>query len=395
MKRIILPIAEREYHATMGRLSYLIKSLTASFSVEVFTNSKDVYEDAGKRLADCKNVSIRLFEPKFLPLSFSYRDDLAKIFVKYTKDILIPGADLNIWKTAAFDDFWGHVSNIAYPDLTEIKTDAVLLPLLSFDDMPTEEIDVFYTSIAFMAKDAGIKVVGYQIYPVFNILKLMPRLMDGLAVRTEYERDFFLEMGISPERIHLLTDRRDIYSMSTIEDTYKNHIYNSQIEISRNELGIVVCNHQKFRPVLKEIFDVIGKADVPNVLSLLKRQFTVRELAEDEIMEGIYFDAIRKITNKFYAVEPQSLVPIAMISDVIISPTYITPLEFAVKHGKMALVFNPLLYAEMFEVNGVAFVNNSDDLLSLLKKAYDNKKRLVGMKDIVNSVLRQTHICPK
>ena len=387
MKRIIFPIAEKEYFATQGRLSYLIKSLTADFLVEVFTNSKDVYEDATKRLVDCSNISMRLIEPKFLPLPFSYRDDLAKIFVKYTKDIFIPATDLHIWKTAAFDDFWGHISTVSYPAMTKIDAHAVLLPMMSYDETPTEEMDVFYTSITFMAKEAGIKVVGYQIYPVFNILKLMPVLMDGLAVRAEYERNFFLQMGISPERIYLLTDRRDIYAMSTIEDVYENHIYNSQIVISRNELGIVVCNHQKFRPVLKKVFDAIGKADVPNVLSLLKRQFTVRELAEDEIMEGIYFDSIRKITNNFYAVEPQSIVPIAMISDVIISPTYISLLEFAAKQGKMALVFNPLLYAEMFEVNGVTFVNNSDDLVSLLKKAYDNKKRLVGMKDILGSIL--------
>jgi hypothetical protein len=388
MKKVLLPVSEREYSITQGRLCYLIKSLAENFAVELLTNSKDVYEDATKRLVNCPNVSMRLVEPKFLPLSFSYRDDLAKIFIKYTKDIFIPDTDLNIWKTAAFDDFWGHISTISYPAMTKIDAHVVLLPLMSFDDTPTEEMDVFYTSITFMAKEAGIKVVGYQIYPVFNILKLMPRLMDGLVVKTENEREFFLKMGIASEKIHLLTDGKDIYSISTIEDTYENHIYNEQLGISRDELGILVCNHQKFRPVLKEIFGILSKVNIPIVLSLLKREYTVRELKEDEIIEGIYFDAIRKITNKFYLVENPSLVPITMISDVIISPTYITPLEFAVNHSKRAVVFNPLLYTSMFDVNGVTFVNNSNDLTALLKQAYHDKKRLVNMKDILTQIQR-------
>lgn len=216
------------------------------------------------------------------------------------------------------------------------------------------ETDIFYTTLLFMAKEAGIKVVGYQLYPVFNGVKLMPQLMDAIIVRKEFERDFHIKMGIAPEKIHLLTEEKDIYSLSTIEDTYKNHIYNSQIEISRDELGVVVCNHGKLRPQIIEIFKALEESKIPVVLFLLKRDFVIRELQEDEIIKDLFFDPIRKIGCRFYLVEQPSLVPIAMTSDVVIAPTYVVPLEFAARYGIKAWVYNRC-YDPLPDVNGVSF----------------------------------------
>lgn len=388
MKKLLFPIGERDYFTTMGRISYLIRDLSKDFAVDFLTVSKDVYDDVNKKLdgGDFQNIHVTLTESKYLPTTYDFRNDLCKIFVKYTYDIFIPGTDLKMWKTTAFDDFWGHVSGCSFPDITKIDADMVLLPLMSHDDNPTDETDVIYTTIISMAKEAGIKVVGYQIYPVFNTNKLMPRLMDAIIVRSEYERQFYIKIGISQEKIQLLTDNRDIYSISTIEDSYRNHIYNSQIDIHHNELGIVVINHGRFRPQLKEIFKTIGETRIPAVLSLVKRDFTVRDLTEDKIVEEIFFEDIKKINGRFYLVETQSLVPVVMISDIIISPTYITPLEFAAKYGKKALVYNPF-YAPMPDVNGITFINKLDDLPVLIKKAYAAKQDTVGLTRIINSIL--------
>ncbi|HBI24107.1 MAG TPA: hypothetical protein DDX84_07910 [Nitrospiraceae bacterium] len=389
MKKILFPLADKEY-TVLERMHLLLRSLSRNFIVEVLTASKDVHEGISKKLVDCQNIILTLVEPKYLPFNFGFRDDLAKIFIQYTDNICIPNTDLKLWKTAAFDDFWGHLSNISFPEIRGIDADIVLMPLISFEDNPWEEADVFYTTVAFMAKNAGVKIIGYQVYPVFNCLKLMPRLMDAIIVREEYEREFYSDIGIPTEKIHLVTDEKDIYLFSTIEDAYKNHLYNTHIDIGRDELGVLVINHQKYRPQIKEIFNAIGQSGVATVLSLLKRDYHVREVTEDHIMEKLYFDDIRKITDRFYLIESQSVVPIIMLSDVIISPAYVAPIEFASRYRKRAFVYNPL-YGSRPDINGVKFVNMQTELTALLKTAYSEKRESVSMTNILKLLMEDDH----
>lgn len=387
MKRLFFPISEQDYFSTTGRVGHLVRSLSTDFIVDFVTISKEVYEDITKNtIGNYPNLHIRLIESKYLPVTYDFRNDLSRIFVNYTYDMVVPDTDLKMWKTTAFDDFWGHIAACSFPEITKIDADMVLVPLMSHDEVPPEDVDVFYTSIIFMAKEAGIKVAGYQIYPVFNSNMLVPRLMDALIVKREYERQFYVGKGLSPESIHVLMNYKDIYSLSTIEDTYKNNVYNSQIEMGSNELAVVVYNHAKFRPQLREVFKTLKDTGGPVVLSLVKRGYAVRELMEDKIIEGAFFEEIKKINCKFYLVENKSLVPIVMVSDVVISPTYIGPLEFAAHYGKEAWVYNSLS-GPLPEVNGVVFINKPDDLAAHLKKAYAVKQNAIGMAGIINVLL--------
>jgi hypothetical protein len=389
-KKVLFPIGERDYETCQGRVIHLIQSLSKTFRVEVVTNSETVYDEAQKKLIPNPNLTVKFVEPKFLPLNFAYRDNLAKIFIQYTDDFFLPNTDLKMWKAAAFDDFWGHLSTCSFPEIEVVDADAVLIPLMSHDDSPWEETDIFYTTFLFMAKEAGVKVVGYQLYPVFNGVKLMPKLMDAILVRKEFEREFHLKMGVASDKVHLLTDERDVYSLSTIEDTYKNHLYNSQIEIGRNELGVVVCNHGKLRPQIIEIFKAIEEAKVPTVLFLIKRDFVIRELLEDEIIKDLFFEPIKKIGCRFYLVDQPSLVPIAMMADVVIAPSYVVPLEFAARYNIPAWVYNPC-YDPLPDVNGVTFMNQREDLEGALKKAYEAKKKKVGVADVLHRLTRKSH----
>lgn len=390
MKKVLLPIGERDYETTQGRVTHLIQSLSKTFRVEAITNSKTVYDDIQKRLSSNPNLTVAYVEPKFLPLDFDYRDNLAKIFVQYTDDLYLPNTDFKIWKAAAFDDFWGHISTCSFPEIQAVDADVMMIPLMSHDDSPWEETDTFYTTLLFMAKEAGVKVVGYQLYPVFSGVKLMPKLMDAILVRREFEREFHIKMGMPPDNVHLLTEEKDIYSLSTIEDVYKNHLYNSKVEVSRDQLAVVVCNHGKLRPQIIEIFKAIEESKIPTVLFLIKRDFVIRELKEDEIIKDLFFDPIKKIGCQFYLVEQQSLVPIAMSADVVISPSYVVPLEFAARYDIAAWVYNRC-YDPHPDVNGVKFMNRLEDLKLALKKAYETKKKRVGVADVLNHLTRNFH----
>lgn len=388
MKKILLPISERDYDSTNKRFFYLIKSLSENFIVEVLTISKEVLDDINNRLEPSMNVTAGLIETQNLPFTLDFRTNLVKVFIQYTYGLFIPQTDLKLWKTAAFDDFWGHISTCSLKELPTIDSDLVMLPLMTYDDTPIEEMDVFYTSILFRAKEAGIKVAGYQLYPVFQGLKLMVAVTDAIVVRKEYEKKFYIDdMGIPSEKIHLLTDQKDIYSLSTIDDAYKNNMYNSQIPIGRGELAIVVCNHVKYRPLIRKIIKAIGEAKIPVVLFLSKREYQVKDLNEDQIIESFYFEDIKNIGCRFFVVDSPSTVTVAMISDVIISPTYVAPVEFAARHEKKAFVYNPF-YEAIPDVEGTVFFNKSEDLTEALKKAYKEKKQTVGISDIASFIMR-------
>ncbi len=389
MKKLLFPVSERDYFATGTRISYLMNDLAKYFIVEVLTISNEVYDDINKKLEKpggaSSNIHVKLTEGKYAPTSYDLRNDLVKIFIRYTYDMVIPGTDMKIWKTTAIDDFLGHISGLAYPEITGSDADMILFPIMNYDEPISEEVDVFYTTLLFNAKEAGIKVAGYQVYPVFESGLLMARLMDALIVRKEFEKQFFIKNGIAPEKIWVLTDSKDIYSLSTIEDVYKNNLYNSQIEVKRSELAIAVFNHAKFRPQLRDLFRFIGHTGFPVVLFLVKRIYNIGGYTEDNVIEGIFLEEIRKIKCRFYLVEPSSAVPTVMISDVVISPSYIAPLEFSAQNGKEAWVYNPL-NGPMPEVNGITFINNPDDLARSFKKAYKTKHETVGMIELLNAL---------
>jgi len=386
MKKLMFPLNERDYFATGGRISYLMDDLSKYYMVEVLTISKDVYDDLLKKVeSTSSSVLVRYIDSIYTPVTIATRDDLVKIFIRYTYDMVIPGTDIKIWKTTAIDDFFGHISGLSFPGITGSDADMILFPLMNDDEPLSEDSDIFYTTLLFDAREKGTKVMGYEVYPVFGGNLLMPRLMDGLIVRKEFEKLFYIKKGIAAEKIWVLTNDRDIYSLSTIEDTYKNYLYNSQIEVNRSELAITVFNHAKFRPQLSELFRVIAETGFPVVLLLVKRIYNIGGYTEDNVIDGIFMEDIKKIKCRFYIVDPTSVVPTVMISDVVISPSYIGPLEFSAQNGKESWVYNPLNDPTP-EVNGITFINNPGDLARTFKRAYKTKRDTVGMIEIINTL---------
>ncbi len=388
MKKLLFPVSERDYFATSGRICYLLNELSKHFIVEVLTISKRVYDDINKKpVSTSSNMHTRFILEEALPVTYELRDELAKGFVKYTYDIFVPGTDLKLWKPIAFDDFWGHISGSSFPEITGIDADMVLFPLMNYDEAISENVDVFYTGLLFDAKEAGIKVAGYQVYPAVESGLLMAGLMDALIVRKEYEKQFYVKKGIAPEKIWVLTDSKDIYSLSTVEDVYKNHLYNSSITVDRSELGVVVFNHARFRPQLREVFRVIAETGIPVVLFLVRRKFVIREFTEDRIIEGAFLKDLKKLNGRFYVVEPGSIVPVVMASDVVISPSYISPLEFSAQNGKGTWIYNPM-NEPMPDDDGVTFIKSPGDLAQSIKRAYKIKHDSVGITEIINELVK-------
>lgn len=387
MKKLLFPISEPDYFTTQGRLSYIIQALEKEYSVEVLTTSQRVYDDATQKLLACPNVKVSRIDPKIFPLSFDMRDHLARISISYSHELCLSGTDLRLWKISAADDFWGHLSLFGYPDLKLHEADITLLPLLSTDEFPWEETDVLYTFITVLAKEAGKKMIGYQLYPVFNSAYLMPRIMDAIIVRKDYEKQFHMDIGIPSDKIHLLTDPRDRYALSMIEDPYCNAFFHSETPVLREELAITITNHAKYRPQILQILRAIEESGIPTVVSILKKGFTVMDSSEDQVIEEMYANDFNKAGCRVNIVESQALIPTIMNSDVVVGPTYVGSIQLAGRYHKRAWVYNPLTEVRL-EVDGVRFINEEKDLLAALALAYTEKLKLIGMLDILNRIVR-------
>lgn len=387
MKKILFVISERDYFSAYGRLSYLLQRMSVEFEVTVITDSEGVKDDILKGLQGKKTVTVQKVDAQPLPITFDFRNNLAKAFVRYTHDLTIPGTDLKIWKTAAFDDFWGHITTCSFPELSTIDADLVLLPLISYDDTPWQETDFLYTHAAFRAKEANKKVVGLQLFPVFNTLLLMAKLVDAIILKDKQEEEFYIRKGFREDTLHVLTDDKDVYSLTTIDDVYKNHMYNSQLDIGPGEMAVAITNHMKYRPQIREAIGLLGESKLPVVLLLIKREYAVRDLHEDQIIRDIYFDDIRRSGCKFYLIEQQSTVPTLMVSDVIISPVYAVPLEFAAHYGKTALVYNPY-FEDMPDFKNVSFINKPSGFIRCLKNAYDERQKRTTINKTLEKILK-------
>jgi len=94
---------------------------------------------------------------------------------------------------------------------------------------------------------------------------------------------------------------------------------------------------------------------------------------------------MKKIRGRFYIVDPSNVVPVVMVSDAVISPSYISPVEFSSQNGKDAWIYNPM-NDPMPDIKGVTFIRSPDNLALSLKRAYKTKHDTVGMADIINEL---------
>lgn len=394
MRRILFPIGEKELQATQGRLLHVVQMLArAGNAIDVLTYSEEVAAKAEAFSRDAAGISVRLVKARKLLIPYSFRDDLLKTFIKQTHHLIVPETDMRIYKLAAFDDFWGHIDAHAYQDIDITPYRLIVMPLLSEEDSPPPECSVFYSSMCLLAREKNIPLVGLQIYPVVHTPPLFAKSMNYVVIKEEHERDYLRTWGVADERIFLVTEEKEAYCLSTIEDTYRNLMLNSGVETDRDELCITVINHPRFRAVVRNILSIIAPMNVKKLIFLVKRGYAVKELSEDDIINDMYAEVIKRIKGRAYVLEPEIMARIIMTSDVVISPSYITPLRFAAAYGRCSVVYNPL-YERTASRDGVVVIDEPTALEDALMSCYRRKTSLTSLCDIVATIFtRRRHTC--
>lgn len=385
MKKILFPIGEREFFATGERLANLVLRITdASYRVDIVTYKDYLADKLKQKFEGNRLVTVSLLSPEFRFWTMAQRDNFAKDFIKLNYDIITPGTDMKFWKQVAFDDFLWHVSASVFPAITE-HYDLVLFPIPSLEEYNGPG-DIFSTNILFYAKDNNVPVTAIQVFPIYDIPPIFPRLMDYFIVKEEYEKEYLKGAGVKEERIFVLTDIKDSYCISTVEDPYKNMIFEEQVYPDKDTMSIVVVNHSRNRLQICQILEAIGELNIKKLVFFCFLNFAVKELHEKDVFKDMIEPCLKKNIKHYATVEAGGLIKALMISDMIVATSYIVPLTFAQRYNKTGVVYNPLK-KEFPYIKNVSFTATKDALKDYILKQYSKKQSLLTITDIIRSIL--------
>ncbi|MBF0558397.1 MAG: hypothetical protein HQL08_06415 [Nitrospirae bacterium] len=379
-KRLLFPIDRKEFDANQGRLLRLVRILSDDgYKVDIMTPNEEVRAKAAEAFKGSEKVDVLFVRPDVIALPGSFKDDLAKTFIRQTHNMTIPETDMKMYKLSALDDFFGYIVDDTYPDIDITPYDLVLMPVLSRDDFPQLGSDCFYSVICFLAKEKKVRLLGLQTRPAVQNVFLYAKIMDFIVVKEDWERKYLEQLGIEKERIFHLTDPVEAYCLKSIEDSYMNDLFefmaDKYINMDKRAFCIVIFNHPNYRSEIKEILSVIWQLDLPVVVILIKFGYNVRELEEQGVIELVYKDIIDKIKGGVFFVEAnaRNRLMFLLLSDMTISSSYQEMLGFAAGHKKTAVVYNSI-FRDMATDDGVVFMDRPDELKNMILKCFNEKK---------------------
>lgn len=378
MHRLLLAIDDNELDATNGRFLYLVKILAADgYHVDILTPSNKLRAKVTETFEGNERVGASLAVRGRVPVPDSFKDDLLRTFIKQTHKMHIPGTDMKMYKLSAFDDFYGFVMPFTYPDIDVSPYSAILMPVISKENMPSLDSDCFYTAVCFLAKEKKVPLVGLQTQPQVHNAFLYAKLMDYIVVKEDWEKKYLEDLGIGKERIFLLTDQREAYCLKSVEDPYMNDLLeftdNKDFSADKKEFCVLVINHPKYRTQTREVLSVLEQTGIPMVVFVVKFGYSIQELTEEDVIEGVYGDVIRKIKGKVYYAGRDTRSKVFLLSDIMVSATYWEILSLETRYKKPAIVYNKI-FRDIETGDGVRFMDDPKELKELILRRYNEKK---------------------
>jgi len=134
---------------------------------------------------------------------------------------------------------------------------------------------------------------------------------------------------------------------------------------------------------------VLDSMKLPMTVFFMKRRYVVRDISEDDVIREFYLDDIDRlnVTCRASIEEPDARGSLIMQSDVIISPSFLTTLEFASRYDRLSIVYNPL-YRKLALQKGVVFINDRVTLEKTLRDAYARKTAQITFPEVADRVSR-------
>lgn len=381
-KKVLFLLNQSDVESTQGRILRLLKQLAqGQYRIDILVHNHELHEKIKPYFDNLGSVQLLMQKAKPVYWLPQRRDDFVKIFIMQHMDMLIPGTDLPYWKTAAFDDFRGHISSHVFSNIGS-DYDLILMSIPSADDPMASEADIMATTVLFHAHEHKIKTLGLQLFPAEQCPRIYLNMLDGILVRSEHEKSYYLKQGCQADKVKVVSDPYDNYCIDTIEDTYKNMIYDEQIHFEKNSLSILVLNHAKYRAQMRQAIDVIAALSCKKVVSFAKAGYEIRDLSEDDIFNDLIKPSLDKLNDTYYIVDASAMAKMLMMSDVVIASTHIAPLVFATRYHKTAIIFNPTRCVDD-KKNGIIYSGSNDSLARTLLEAYQQKSQSHTMAELL------------
>ncbi|MBF0564271.1 MAG: hypothetical protein HQK89_03415 [Nitrospirae bacterium] len=388
MSKILLPACESELQATGGRLLYIARALLLKgHQVDIMTYSASIFNFARDLYKNAAGLKAILVGNK--TLNFEHVTSMVNTYIKLTYNLMLPQTDLKLYKVTAFDDFRGHLVNFSYPDIDVSPYQVVILPMPSIEMPPLSDADIFVTTVCFHARSKKIPIIGIHVFPVTQTAPIYLKTIDYVVIKEEWEKAYLEEYGFDRKRTYTLNYAPEEYFVSPIEDRYLDSVLNPPLYIPKEELAVMIINHPRLRFCIKEILEVVGPLEIPKTVFFLKRKFVVRELSEEDLINGMYMADIKKIKGRHMIVESDNKGSVILNADVIISPSYLSTLGFASGYGKHSIVYNPLIDKHAVQPK-VTYVKSKKELMSVLLAAYEKKKSRTSLPDVIEAALKSS-----
>lgn len=387
--RVAFAVTEKDLALTQGRLLYLVESFTlGGFHVSLLTNARYVADRARELLGRNDKVSIVMHEREILSLPLSARDDLVRSFIKLVHDRPVPGTDFPFWKATAFDDFRGFISSSVYRHADFSDARCLLLPLPTLNDPLPEIDDVFLSSLIMQAKNEGVRVILFQMHPVPGTPMLYHRLADGVIVKSDEEKTFYVSKGVDAAKLHVLDQAAQRYCIDTVENAYLNHVLSDsvrQVTMTSADPAIMIINDPRYRSEIAAVLESVVPMNNIRVF-FQKRVYKVRTLTEERIMSGLYGELFSRLGDRLRIVEGSDMLSMLMIAHVVVAPVYLVPLRFAATFGKKAIVYNQSIGAP-WQYEGVSFISERGILEACVHDAVNAHRAQESFADIVSGII--------
>ncbi|HHQ41498.1 MAG TPA: hypothetical protein ENK20_04315 [Chromatiales bacterium] len=340
--RALFVVGEREASATSLRVLQVPARLArAGWRVDLLTESEAVAAQARERYGEEPRVEVTVarFDDRFWTMR--QRDAFAKTFIRLYSDLVVPGTDMPFWKMVAFDDFLWHVSRYSMARI-EGTHDAVVLAAPSAYERPRDQADVMYTNAVYHARRLGVPAIGLQVYPHTDLPALLVQVLDEWVVGDEQAAAHLLEQGVGRERVHLPADPLERHLLASVGDPLLERLLDPGLEAPDGTLTVSLINHPSNRLQLRQAIEAVGRVPGEKRVFFCFVGLNVRELTEEDVFEDLLAPALRERVGTYYTVGTQSMMPVLLASDVIVSTNYLRPLALAARYGRCAVVFDPL-----------------------------------------------------
>jgi len=384
--RVLFAMGEREINATSMRLMRYPKLIAAlGYQVDVITHDVPIKEQLDQYYGNVEGVTTLLLQQEDRFWTMRQRDGFAQTFIKLYQDMPLPGTDIPFWKLVAFDDFLWHVTRTVQAPL-QGEYQAVFMPIPSTLERPRESTDVFYTNMVYYCKQQGVPLVGIQIYPITDIPAIYVDVPDYWLVDRAAKARYFIDQGMAPERVFTVDGLKDGYCISTVDDPFLTMVVQDQLKVNKDTFAIAIVNHSSNRMQIKEIIETLGSLKQKKAIFFVFVGIAVRELTERSLFDELLKPVLEEHAQEFYTVENGGVMRALMLSDVIISTSYILPLSFAPKYGKTSVVYNPLRDAAAY-VEGVQFATGRGELAAICNVAWERKQAEIHLADVLKRII--------